>query len=88
MKIPTLYLHVVRRFLLAEQSTVSSENLDVAQKRSEPRISLFRENPRERSRPMIACKSERKGDSSWELKIRHEARGTPRKPETEIPRIK
>jgi len=65
---------MVHRFLLAEQSTVSSENLDVAQKCNGPCVLLFRENLRKRSRPMIACKSKRKGDSSWELKIRHEQR--------------
>lgn len=67
---PSLYLHMVQRFF-AGAAIVSSENLDVAQKRNGPCVPLFRENPRERSRPMIACESERKGDSSWELKIRH-----------------
>lgn len=68
---PSLYLHMAHRFLLTEQSAVSSENLDTAQKRNGPRVSLFHENPRKRSRPMIAYESKRKGDSSWELKIRH-----------------
>lgn len=61
-------------FLLAQQSAVSSENLDVTQKRNGPCVSLFRENSRKCSRPMIACESERKGDSSLGLKIRHRQR--------------